>query len=391
MRKDIVFISLLTLFMIGCSDKKNNNLQDVTPIVIDWSNISKEMDYSSWVEDSVLVVPLETRDDCLIGEISNLVYQNHRIYIADGLSKAVYVFDESGHLYSKVRAIGNGPEEYLEISAFSVLNGRMFIYDKMKEKIFIYNDDGQFLYTKDVSKIWGREMFFQGNDLYLFNSSSRTDMGYYSLFKLDTEEGKDEAKASFPFEYQETAGWSINRYTSAVENEVLFTMWPYDMLYLLKNGIPRPVYKVDFGNRRLPEQYIKADGVTALTAAIRDNYITGIEWIGLSSYYILFSCHDKDGDIVIVYNRKTGEIAITRKLYNSQLGEFVINPIRSYIQNGYIVQSQEISSWVIGARYGHVNYDDYEFHSEHTRSLFKKFQQMDEESNPVIIIQKFKE
>ena len=387
----LLFISLFAFFITGCSNKKSDTSMDITPIVIEWDNISKEMDYSSWMEDSVLVVPLETREDCLVGEISKLVYNNHRIYVADNLSKAVYVFDESGRLQSKVRSVGNGPQEYLDVTAFTAKDGMMYIYDKMKRKIFVYDDDGQFLYSKDASKIWGTEMFFQGNNLYMFNDGSRTDMGYYSLFKLDTAEGKDEAEASFPFEYQETAGWSIDRYVSATKDEALFTIWPYDVLYLLKDGKSGPVCKVDFGNRRLPEKYINADGTTALKTAIRDNYITGIKWIGLSDSYILFWCDDKNDDIITVYNRKDGKISVTHNLYNKFLGNFSMSPIFTYMQDGYMVQAKSISSWVIGAKYGHVDYDKREFHSEHVRSMFKKFQQMDEEANPVVIIQKFKE
>lgn len=385
-------VSLCIVFLVlGCSDKKNNNLQDITPIVIDWSNISKEMDYSSWVEDSVLVVPLETRDDCLIGEISKLVYQNHRIYIADRLSKAVYVFDESGQLHSKVRAVGNGPGEYLDVSAFTVQDDRIFIFDKMNRKVFVYNDGGQFLYTKDASQIWAGDMFFRGNDLYLFNSSGRTRMGCYSFFKLNPVEGKDKAEASFPFEYQETAGWGIKRDISMTEDEVLFTMWPYDILYLMKDGSFQPIYKVDFGKRRLPEQYIKADGETALITATRDNYITGIEWVGLSTPYIFLSFQDADDETFIIQNRENEKTFVVHKLYNHYLGDLAMTPINTYLQDEYIIQVRSMDSWVMEYQYGHLNYDEREFHSEHTRSLFKKFQQMDEDSNPVVIIQKFKE
>lgn len=125
---------LLAFLMVGCTEKRSEGQEEITSIVIDWDNISDNLDYSSWVEDSVLVVPLETREDCLIGEISNLIYQNHRIYVVDNMSNAVYVFDETGRLQSKICSVGNGPKEYLGITAFAVQESRMFIYDKMKGK-----------------------------------------------------------------------------------------------------------------------------------------------------------------------------------------------------------------------------------------------------------------
>ena len=65
---------LLAFLMVGCTEKRSEGQEEITSIVIDWDNISDNLDYSSWVEDSVLVVPLETREDCLIGEILSLIH-----------------------------------------------------------------------------------------------------------------------------------------------------------------------------------------------------------------------------------------------------------------------------------------------------------------------------
>lgn len=255
---------LLAFLMVGCTEKRSEGREEITSIVIDWDNISDNLDYSSWVEDSVLVVPLETREDCLIGTISNLIYQNHRIYVVDNMSNAVYVFDETGRLQSKVCSVGNGPKEYLGITAFAVQESRMFIYDKMKGKIMVYDENGQFIYSKDASRIWGMDMFIQGKDIYIVNVGSISDMGYYSLYKLPVAEGNDEVEAFLPFDDPGNTGWGIDRYTSASADEAMFTIWPFDVLYGVKEGEVGAVYKVDFGDRRLPEQYIKADGATAL-------------------------------------------------------------------------------------------------------------------------------
>ena len=156
MNRNFFMVTLLAMVITSCSDKKQEVPQNVVPIVVDWDNITEKFDYSPLVEDSALVVPLETRDDCLIGNIFRLVYQNHKIYVADDLGKAVYVFDETGHLLSKLRAVGNGPKEYLAIEGFAVHNSQLLIYDKMKRKILFYKEDGQFLYEKDASKVWGK-------------------------------------------------------------------------------------------------------------------------------------------------------------------------------------------------------------------------------------------
>ena len=51
-------------------------------------------DYSSMVEDRILMIPLEIRDDCIIGEVVKLFYQNSQICITDKISKSILSFSD---------------------------------------------------------------------------------------------------------------------------------------------------------------------------------------------------------------------------------------------------------------------------------------------------------
>ena len=119
------------------------------------------------VEDSILMIPLEVRDDCIIGEVTKLLYQNNLIYIADNISKSIFVFDLSGKLVTKVHSLGNGPGEYTNITSFTVHNTDIIIFDHTINRLFFYNVSGEFVRDKDVSAIWGSDMFELDNKLYL--------------------------------------------------------------------------------------------------------------------------------------------------------------------------------------------------------------------------------
>lgn len=386
-------VTLLALVIISCSDKKQEVPQNIVPIVVDWDNISDEFDYSPWVEDSALVIPLETTDECLIGQVDKLVYQNHKIYIADNLSKAIYIFDETGHLLSKLKAVGNGPQEYLDITAFTVHDGRLLFFDKLKRVVFAYNEKGHFLYKKDVSDLWAYDIFCIGDNLYLMNGDSDSGMGRYHLFKTNVENGKEDVKAFLPFEDNGKCGWGIDRYCSASHNEAVFTVWPYDVLYIVKDNETYPAYKVDFGDKHLPKQYIEADGETALTVAIKNRYVTGIQGVTHMDRYILFSCNDGK-NVIVIYDKQTGEVVVTRHFYNDKLGGLTVSLPRLYVQDGYLIQHRNPDVWTMTVELGNpLNYEDskYRFYSAHLRKMFNKLQYMDTESNPVVIIQKLKE
>ena len=387
------YLSFFILLFIGsaCTRQIDNSPQNLTPIVVDWD--TKDFDYSSWVEDSALVIPLETTDECLIGQVDKLVYQNHKIYIADNLSKAIYVFDETGRMLSKLRAVGNGPEEYLDITAFTVHNGRLLFFDKLKRAVFAYSEKGQFLYKKDVSDLWAYDIFCLGDNLYLMNGDSNSGMGRYHLFKTDVEAGKGEVEVFLPFEDNGKCGWGIDRYCSASRNEAMFTVWPYDVLYIVKDDEAYPAYKVDFGNKRLPQQYIEADGVTALTAAIKNHYVTGIQGVAYTDRYILLSCNDGE-NVIVIYDKETGKVLTTKHFYNKKLAGLAVSLPRFYVQDGYLIQHRNPEVWTLAVELGHpLNYEDskYHFYSAHLRKMFAKLQYMDREANPVIIIQKLKE
>ena len=61
------------------------------------------------------------------------------------------------------------------------------------------------------------------------------------------------------------------------------------------------------------------------------------------------------------------------------------------MQDGYMISYRAMDAWCLEGELADWNYDERDFHSEYVRSMFKKFRQMDEESNPVVIIQKLKE
>lgn len=126
-------VCVLILLIFASCQTRNNGEPDIAivPIRLEWDKVVDELDYSSMVEDSVLVIPLETRDDCLIGEMTKMVYQNNLIYVSDNVSKAIYVFDETGKLVTKLRAVGNGPGEYLNITSFVVRGTDIVIYDHL--------------------------------------------------------------------------------------------------------------------------------------------------------------------------------------------------------------------------------------------------------------------
>ena len=72
------------------------------------------------VFEVVGVVPLETKDECLLGYVSKVEVVDGNYYVLDGQRKAVFVFDGQGTFLRRIGIVGHGHGEYERASDFTV-------------------------------------------------------------------------------------------------------------------------------------------------------------------------------------------------------------------------------------------------------------------------------
>lgn len=92
------------------------------------------------------IVPLETNDDCLIGEIDVIKKRNGRYYIQSA-RKTLLVFEEGGKFVMQVGRIGGGPGEYEILSDIEVDDHCIYLLSF--NKLLVYGLDGS--YQKTIS------------------------------------------------------------------------------------------------------------------------------------------------------------------------------------------------------------------------------------------------
>lgn len=366
---------------------------EVKLIEIDWNNVNNAMDYSSLVEDSVQIFALETTTEHLIGEITKLVCENNLIYIADNLSKSIFIFDMSGKLKSRIHAVGNGPGEYINISYFTVHGTDLVVLDHYQRKLLFYNEDGQFICDKNIETFWGTDMFCIGDLLYFPNNGSHSKSGFYHLFTMNLA-NSDELGKYLPFEERKNKqGWSIDSYYAPLRNEALVCFWPFDELYTVKDNDVFLSYQINFGDRRLPQQYIEGDGTTALRTAVRDNYVTGIRRVWQTEKYIFLYFSDAKDGYITLYNKKTGEVQTTRNLRNAKMGNLPLqtNGEGFIIHNEQIIQCYNADYWNFPGTPEFLESEDAHFYTKELRLKFLELAKTDgSELNPIIFIQKLR-
>lgn len=111
-----------------------------------------ELAYSDIFED-FKIIPLQTSETSLIGEISKIRMTENHIFVLDSRqSNAVFIFEKNGKLVKKIASEGVGPGELLAPVNFMIneKDEQLIVFDGRQGKFLFYNTSGDFLF--DIKK-----------------------------------------------------------------------------------------------------------------------------------------------------------------------------------------------------------------------------------------------
>jgi len=128
----------------SCSGGANNGDKSVIDIE---SAIGKGAVYNaSEFIKSIKYVPLETTPNSIVGNISNIIVENGKIYVSDD-KNIINIFDINGKYLNTLNRIGRGPEEYRRFLDFAVSStGDLFLVSP-EQGILKYDANLKFIKT----------------------------------------------------------------------------------------------------------------------------------------------------------------------------------------------------------------------------------------------------
>lgn len=181
--KEIISI-LFILFLFSCNNKQNiQGLENVN--YIDLNNINIETISTDKVINSVRYIKLETKDDNFIGIITNIIFLNKQILIADKIiSKSIYLFDYNGKFIRKIGGIGQGPNEYVDICHITLSNDNdeILVIDDSKSQILHYDLEGNYLQSSPLLYRAENIEYIDQNNIVYYNTP-----GIYKGYKENLE------------------------------------------------------------------------------------------------------------------------------------------------------------------------------------------------------------
>lgn len=140
-------IIFAAFFLSACGDKSQEHSFLVKKSEIQSYNGHSLSSMLSYLE----FVPLETRDDCLIGRIDVVKKRANRYYVLS--QSLLYIFDEDGKFLSKINNVGQGPSEYKAICDFDADAEQVYLL--APDKLMYYGFDGNLRKEVAVELAWG--------------------------------------------------------------------------------------------------------------------------------------------------------------------------------------------------------------------------------------------
>lgn len=135
-----IFLASLAFVLFSCQKGKVDKDKIIELSISNSYNSIENLFLDSGI-DNFEFIPLETKQECLLSSMLNLIVDNKAFYILDShLRKKIFAFDLNGNFRRSVGELGKGEREYIKIYDFDICdNTLMALVWKGKSLMYYYD------------------------------------------------------------------------------------------------------------------------------------------------------------------------------------------------------------------------------------------------------------
>lgn len=142
MRRIVLFV--LTVFFVSACSRKNIVKTKESIITDSVEVVNKKNTLMSSIMTISNIIPLETSELSILGEIEKIIKRDGFIYVKSR-NRPLALFDEKGRFIHNIGKIGAGPEDYSMLADFDINNKEIYILTI--NKIQVYDLEGNWIRT----------------------------------------------------------------------------------------------------------------------------------------------------------------------------------------------------------------------------------------------------
>lgn len=210
--------------------------------------------------DSIELVPLETRDDNLIGWIPRIIATADRYYLSSAIgyqNKKLLVFDKQGRFVREIGKRGEGAEEYVEMEDFTITSDSVVKISEVYNMIS-YDMEGNFIHKIKQTDIPLEVYSLKGRTFARISRPTLRDN--YSLRVLDYAD----KQIALAMQVSPTEAMVCDHYMGATgftsdEDMLIYTFFRSPLIYGVDiySLVHKPLYRVDYGKGICPGEYLR--------------------------------------------------------------------------------------------------------------------------------------
>jgi hypothetical protein len=265
MRKILFFIIFL-LTLTTCKKKINQNIFEQITVSVDSEHALREINASSVFSD-IEYVQLESPDDHLIGEISQILFHKERFYILDSeFTKSIFCFRRDGKFLFEINRIGNGPGEYIEPQSISINHDKdlLMLYCSATHQVISFDLEGIYLQTQKLD-FYATHFAYMAENRFAFSvdyNGSNTRLLNNRQFPGLIITNSDFKIESTGLPFSETINFSaitqLSCCFSPLPGNGLSMIIPCnDTVYHLRKDKIERAYYIDFGKKKKTENFYR--------------------------------------------------------------------------------------------------------------------------------------
>jgi hypothetical protein len=295
MKRNInLLVCLFTLIILSYCKRED----DFGVKLLDFREVTGEKYDLSDLTDEIEVVPLHLPDTITLGKIQSVRYfEPYWIMHDPDLTQSIYLFDESGRYINTLQRIGEGPGEYLTLSAYLVIENSIAIYDRALRRISWYSYP-EFEFVRDEKAAnYYLDLLFLNEFVNAFAISD--DLAENSLYEgiiyldKDLESVKKSAKPSGVIELTQTCNISFTG------NKYFYAEPLTEIVYQIDSLEMKPFYKIDFGKFGLPDRSKEIEEAEDFYELLqKGNYAFAIHNFNIKESMVSFNFYHKSFEVI---------------------------------------------------------------------------------------------
>lgn len=319
MKSPILFLAAATVVAainVSCSDSEKKKLSQIETIEFNCDQATKYFNLATIVDTaSFETIALETNDDCLIGQVSKMLFHNDTIIIVDKITKSIFLFDDKGKFLSKICRVGRGPQEYLDLTDACVGNDHILVIDNNQRKIFCYNFNGKYRYGFEAKEGW-RITECDGKIFVATAWGGGAGWNDHKMAVYDTLGNIVEYYIKTSEDDKNRIENSGSDYFIKKKNGFEFLLHSKNIIYSYNNGQFAPSYRVSFGEYDMPDEIAQKGVLYVVPNNLHKKFAMGVDKIMYWNRYRFISAHVKDDIYYHIYDsvEKTSTVCSHFKL-----------------------------------------------------------------------------